>query len=191
MLTEKRWRFVDEYDVDGNATAAAIRAGYSEKTAYAAGHRLLREPEVAAELDKRRAERAARADVSAEAVLAELWKIGSSDIRRLFNDSGSIIPLAALDDRAAGAVASVEVVVRPSGEVDNDGNREVEHVHKIKLWDKNAALTQLGRHFNLFSDTLRHTGPDGGPVEVTDTARAARVAALIEQARRRRDDAGE
>ncbi len=47
-LTPKQARFVEEYFVDLNATQAAIRAGYSAKTAYSQGERLLRNVEVAA-----------------------------------------------------------------------------------------------------------------------------------------------
>ena len=47
-LTDKQKRFVDEYQVDLNATAAAKRAGYSEKTAYSMGQRLLKKVEIQA-----------------------------------------------------------------------------------------------------------------------------------------------
>lgn len=45
-LTDKQQRFVDEYLIDLNATQAAIRAGYSEKTAYSVGHENLKKPEI-------------------------------------------------------------------------------------------------------------------------------------------------
>jgi phage terminase small subunit len=46
MMTEKKKRFCDEYLIDTNATQAAIRAGYSVKTAYSQGQRLLKDAEV-------------------------------------------------------------------------------------------------------------------------------------------------
>lgn len=52
-MTPKQTRFIDEYLQDFNATRAAIRAGYSEKTAYAIGWENLRKPEIAAEIDRR------------------------------------------------------------------------------------------------------------------------------------------
>ena len=45
-MTEKRKRFAEEYLFDFNATQAAIRAGYSERTAYSIGQRLLKDVEV-------------------------------------------------------------------------------------------------------------------------------------------------
>lgn len=71
-LTPKQSLFVKEYLVDLNATQAAIRAGYSEKTAYSQGERLLRNVEVAAaikiELDKRMN----KVDISVEYVLTTI-----------------------------------------------------------------------------------------------------------------------
>ena len=45
-LTAKQARFVSEYIIDFNATQAAVRAGYSEKTAYSIGTENLRKPEI-------------------------------------------------------------------------------------------------------------------------------------------------
>lgn len=52
-MTPKQKRFCDEYLIDTNATQAAIRAGYSEKTAYSIGQRLLKDVEVAAYIEER------------------------------------------------------------------------------------------------------------------------------------------
>ena len=52
-LTSKQARFIDEYMADLNATQAAIRAGYSEKSAYSQGARLLKHVEIRAELARR------------------------------------------------------------------------------------------------------------------------------------------
>lgn len=51
-MTEKQMRFCDEYLTDMNATQAAIRAGYSEKTAYSQGQRLLKNVEVKSYIDE-------------------------------------------------------------------------------------------------------------------------------------------
>lgn len=45
-LTEKQRRFCEEYTIDLNATQAAIRAGYSEKTSYSIGQENLKKPEI-------------------------------------------------------------------------------------------------------------------------------------------------
>lgn len=71
-LNAKRQRFVDEYLVDLNATQAAIRAGYSVKTAGQQGHDLLKNPEIAAAIENAKAERAERTEVTAEWVIDHL-----------------------------------------------------------------------------------------------------------------------
>lgn len=71
-LTPKQERFVAEYLIDLNATQAAIRAGYSEKTAYSQGQRLLKNVEIAKSLTVARAKRVERVEVSADWVLARL-----------------------------------------------------------------------------------------------------------------------
>ena len=71
-MTAQQARFVEEYLVDGNGTQAAIRAGYSERSAHQIGSRLLEHPRVAAALGERQAEEAERLDLDATQVLAEL-----------------------------------------------------------------------------------------------------------------------
>ena len=56
-LTQKQQRFCDEYLIDLNATQAAIRAGYSKKTAYSIGQENLKKPEINAHIEKRMAEK--------------------------------------------------------------------------------------------------------------------------------------
>jgi phage terminase small subunit len=71
-LNPKRAAFVREYLIDLNATQAAIRAGYSPKTAGAQGHDLLKNPEIQAELEQALAQRAERVLVTAEDVIKGL-----------------------------------------------------------------------------------------------------------------------
>ena len=68
-LKAKQARFVTEYLIDLNATSAAIRAGYSQKTADRQGHRLLKKAEVAREVQKAMDERAKRKQLSQDYVL--------------------------------------------------------------------------------------------------------------------------
>lgn len=149
-LTPKQAQFVREYLIDLNATQAAIRAGYSAKTAYSAGQRLLRHVEVAAAVQAAQVKRAERTEITADRVLQEFAKLGFSDIRRIFTPSGQLVDPADMDDEAAAAVQSVEIITR---RVPGD-EKHVEQVHKIKLADKIGALTQIGRHLGMFTDKL-------------------------------------
>ena len=71
-MNDKRRAFVREYLIDLNATQAAIRAGYSNRSAYSQGQRLLKDAEIQAELQTAQTERAEKAALSAEWVLARL-----------------------------------------------------------------------------------------------------------------------
>ena len=68
-LNPKQQAFVREYLVDFNATQAAIRAGYSPKTAGVQGHELLKKPEISEEVDRGRARLASKAAITAEEVI--------------------------------------------------------------------------------------------------------------------------
>lgn len=72
-------RFVDEYVIDGNATQAAIRAGYSEKSAYAQGHELLKHREVITAIEQKKAELAQIAQVNALWVLKQWVEIATAN----------------------------------------------------------------------------------------------------------------
>jgi phage terminase small subunit len=180
-LTVKHKRFVEEYMIDKNATQAALRAGYSKKTAHAIGHELLSKPHVAAAIEAGLASLAKKSGITAERVIAELGKMGFADIRKIFTPGGDLMEITDLDDDTAGAVVSVEVQTRPGNE-DDDGNRPVEHVHKIRLADKRAALVDLGKHLGLWPNRVEHTGKDGGPIEYSFLERARRLAFILKQA---------
>ena len=74
-MTPKQQRFVDEYLVDLNATQAAIRAGYSERTAEEQGYQLLRKTSVAEAIAERQAERAERTETTQDQVIADLKRL--------------------------------------------------------------------------------------------------------------------
>ncbi len=74
-LTTKQRRFVEEYLVDASATQAAVRAGYSERTAHVQGPRLLGNVRVAVAISEAQAERSKRVEVTADRVVEELARI--------------------------------------------------------------------------------------------------------------------
>jgi len=156
-LTAKQEMFVREYLVDLNATQAAIRAGFSAKTAEQQGHQLLKKTSVADAIQKAMDERSARTEITADRVLQELAKIGFADIRRLFTPGGNLLPVNDLEADAAACLASIEITTR---KVRGGKDDEVEQVSKVRLWDKRAALVDLGRHLKLFTDKLEHSADD-------------------------------
>ena len=77
MLSSKRARFAEEYSIDSNATQAAVRAGYSPRTAYSQGQRLLKNVEVAAAIELTRSKLTERTELSAEWAIRMLARTGS------------------------------------------------------------------------------------------------------------------
>ncbi|KZL02196.1 Terminase small subunit [Pseudovibrio sp. Ad5] len=158
-LTAKQELFCLEYIKDLNATQAAIRSGYSEKTAYKIGAENLSKPQIQERISVAQNERSERVQVDGDRVLQELAKIGFSDLRKLFTPAGHLLPPDQWPEDVSGAISSLKVITKP-GEEDKDGNKTVEHVHEIKLWDKNSALEKIAKHLGMFIETvnLKHSG---------------------------------
>lgn len=149
-LTAKQKQFVREYLIDLNATQAAIRAGYSVKTAEAIGYENLRKPQIAKAIEKAMGKRVERTEITADRVLQELAKIGFSDMRtftKWSNRGVVLIDSDTLTPDQAACVAEVSQTITESG-----GSI------KFKLHDKVAALEKIGRHLGLFKDKIEHSG---------------------------------
>ena len=129
-----------------NATQAAKDAKYSAKTADVKGSQLLRIVKIKGRLDYLDRLIAEKCGVTAERVVAELAKIGFSNLKDFVGDDNAIKSLTTLPDDVAAAVKSIQTTVRhDSG--DSDGYTEKV---KIDLHDKKGALVDLGRHLNIF-----------------------------------------
>lgn len=157
-LTAKQSQFVQEYLVDLNATQAAIRAGYSAKTAEQQGFQLLQKTSVQKAIAEGRRQREERTAVSADRVLLEAARLALFDPRKLFNDDGSPKGIHELDDDTAAAVAGIEVLEQFEG----SGKERVfvGYLKKYRIADKNAALEKLFKHHGLYErDNSQKTDP--------------------------------
>ncbi|KAF5059330.1 Terminase small subunit [anaerobic digester metagenome] len=143
-MTHKQQRFVEEYLIDLNATQAAIRTGYSPKTANEQGARLLANVSISSAVAVALAERSKRTGINADRIIQELAKLAFVNPTDVINmESASIKSDASRDDTAA--IASVKVKITPT----EDGyitEREV------KTYDKIRALELLGKHVGLYTD---------------------------------------
>jgi phage terminase small subunit len=153
-LTPKQARFVAEYLIDLNATQAAIRAGYSRKTAEQQGCRLLRNAQVAALVAAKTAKQLEKADLTAARVLEELRRLGFSDLGTAFTADGGLMKLTDMPAEMRAAVASVKVAKKNL----TAGDGKTEDVVEVRLWDKTRALESLAKHFGLLKETLDHQG---------------------------------
>lgn len=161
-LNDKQRQFCAEYIVDLNGSQAAIRAGYSTKTARSIAQELLVKPEAVAKVQALMDERARRTQVTADRVITEVARLGFADLRKLFDAKGGLLPVDQWPDDIAAAVASVEVDELFEGFGEN--RVQVGYTKKVKLWDKAKSLEMLGRHLKLWVDRHEHTGPNGGPI---------------------------
>ena len=150
-LTPKEERFVYEYVLWLNATKAAINAGYSEKTAYSAGGRLLRIVEVADMIKKLMNNLAETAGISALRVLKEHEKIA-------FSDAGQIrdgwMSLKEFENLTADQKAIIqEITTKPT---------KYGYVVKVKLYDKQRSLDSINAMLGFDAPVKTElTGKDG------------------------------
>ena len=147
-LNERQKLFVAEYLKDLNATQAAIRAGYSAKTAYAIAEKLLRKAEIKQAIQEAMKARSDRTEITQDRVLQELARLAFFDPRKMFHGDGSPKAIHELDDDTAAAISGLDVV--------NVGNSEIGigQVLKYKIADKGAALANAMRHLGMFTDKL-------------------------------------
>jgi len=184
-LTDKQEAFAREYLVALNATQAAIRAGYSPKTAEQQGYQLLQNTSVADAVQKAMAERSRRTEITADMVLRELAKIGFSDIRKAVKwysqtnvaaiDTDADMEALA-DEGALRFTVANQVELISSDDIDDDTAAAIAEVSlsgtgalKMKLHDKKGALVDIGKHLGMFTDKvdmnltakmLPYSGPD-------------------------------
>ncbi len=167
----KREAFCREYLLDLNGTQAAVRAGYSPRTANEQAARLLADVSVAARVAELKAARAERTETDADRVIAELKRIAFADRRRLFAwgpDGVRLIPSDQLDPADAAIVTEIT-------ETTTEGGGSI----RLKTADKLGALTLLGRHLGLFADKLKlETDAPPDLSALTDAQRSHLLAAL-------------
>lgn len=159
-LTAKERRFVEEYPIDFNATQAAIRAGYSARTARSIGAENLTKPYICAELAKTLEALRAKATKSADDVLAELEHIAFANMQDYISANADGDPTLDFSDLTRGQTAALrEVTVETYMGAGKDA-REVKRV-KFKLHDKRAALIDLAKYHGLLTGAGKGAGKTG------------------------------
>ncbi len=137
-ITEKDRRFIEEYLVDANATQAAIRAGFSPKTASAIGYELLQKTLVSEEIARRKEVQSARLGISADRVLKEYAAI-------------AFARMGTFEDYAGHAAKSIKDLP-PEEQAVIQEISETRYGRKLKLHAKGNSLDGLAKHLRLFYD---------------------------------------
>lgn len=161
-MNDKERRFCEEYLVDLNASAAALRAGYSQATAYHSAAGWIHpehpsKPKLRKEIDRLMAEQSKRTGINADRILRELANIAFSDISTVVKANGCLDKTAPRADLSAVAAYKVS-------------SAEDSYTSEIRMHDKNRALELLGKHLGLFTENLRVE--DVRPVIIDDAGGA-------------------
>ena len=146
-LTPKQQRFVAEYTVDFNATAAAAKAGYSKKTAAQQGYNLLQMPEIQEAIKKECAKRQERTEITGDMVIGELAKIAFARV------VGRTVKATKTDDLTEDQKAAISCIEKTKFGI------------KVSTYDKVKALELLSKYLRLFDS---EGGEDGGVTIVDD-----------------------
>jgi phage terminase small subunit len=149
-LLPKQTKFIAEYLISGNATQAAINAGYSQKTAYKIGAENLKKPQIASILAQkqtviaaRQDERLAKMELTEERIAREIARIAFFDPRKMFAPDGRPLSVTELDDDTAAAIGGLDVLEQYEGS--GEDRRLVGLVKKYKISDKNSALDKAAK----------------------------------------------
>lgn len=134
-LTDKQKRFIEEYLVDLNATQAAIRAGYSEKTAYSIGEENLKKPVIKQAIEEAQLNRSSRVQITQDDV-----------IRMLIENI----------EKSSGTKQVVITQTRKSEDGEFVGDDVAQFVYEPS--SVNKALELLGKHLGMFKDKVELTG---------------------------------
>jgi phage terminase small subunit len=162
-LSPKQKRFVQEYLVDLNATQAAIRAGYSPRSAKQHADVLLSKPHIAAAVAAAQAARSQRTEVDIDYVVKRMVEIDQMDVLDIMNDAMELKPVSEWPRVWRQYLSGFDLAEMFEGR--GEDRDMVGILKKIKWPDKVKNLELLGRHLGMFKDRVELTGKDGAPIQ--------------------------
>jgi phage terminase small subunit len=156
-LTAKQEAFCNEYLVDLHITKAALRAGYSENTAYAIGSENLKKPEIQQRISQLRIETGKGYNITRERIAQELALIAFGDTKILFDETGALKSPQQWTDEGR-IISSYEESLTEFGDDKTGGTKTTK---KVKQWEKTKALEQLCRLMGFNEpDKMKHLFPE-------------------------------
>jgi phage terminase small subunit len=159
MLTPKHKRFIKEYLIDLNASAAYLRAGYHTKNPDVMAAQLMADPEIKAAVEQAKAKHIEKLDISVERILQAIAVkafASVTDFSRI--EDGELVPdFSMMTPEQASAIQ--EFTVDSTGG-SGDGERKMYLRTRFKLADSLRALELLGRYHKLFVDKVEHSVDD-------------------------------
>jgi Terminase small subunit len=152
-----------EYLKDFNGTQAAIRTGYSKRSAAAIAFEMLRKPEIQVAINKRLTELA----MSADEVLIELARTGRADVKEMFGEDGKMLHPKDMPESIRRAISGIDV---KAGTI------------KVRFWSKTEALNLAGKYYKLFGDKLEPPTQVNVNVLISDEEAARLLSRLAQRA---------
>jgi phage terminase small subunit len=174
LLTPRQEQFCHEYLKDRNGTQAAIRAGYSPKTAQEQASRLLSKVMIRAKINQLIREQLDRIKIKADFIVRELLNTATINLRDAYDQKGNLLPIEDMPEPLQKAIAEIK-----TEELFDGRGEEREHIgtaKTIKIADRLRALELLGKHLKMFTDVHEIPGLES-------------LAEAIKQARMRTKDA--
>lgn len=199
-LPPKVLRFIDEYLVDLNGSAAYQRAGYKAKgnSAEVNARRLLRNAQVSLEIARRQSETAKKLEISREEALTEAWNIVKADANELIEyrrfacvscfedgheeDRRDPNPKCSSchGDGRANVIVKDTRKLSPQARALYAGVKITKEGIEVKMHSKLDALEKVFKHLGLYAldKKVELTGKAGGPIEVKTDLRTVSDAEL-------------
>ncbi len=180
-LTDKQEMFCREYLIDLNATQAAIRAGYSEKSANNTGPDNLLKPIIQNRISELKAERVKETKIDANYVLTRLVEIDQMDVLDILDDDGSIKPVSEWPKVWRTYMSGIDIAELWDGR--GEDREQIGLLKKIKWPDKVKNLELLGKHIEVqaFKEKYDHSSSDGtmSPTAEGREKRKSRIQELL------------
>lgn len=183
-LTEKQKRFCDEYLIDLNATQAAIRAGYSKKTAYRTGADNLIKPQIQEYLGSKMKDREKRTEITQDKVIKELAAIAfskGSDYAKVVDKTIIVDGNVVLDENGLPQTYQ-DVELTLTDELTEEQKKAISNIKRgkngieVSTYDKIRALELLGKHLGMFTNKVEVSGNVNNPFENLTTEELLRLA---------------
>ena len=146
-LNVKQARFVEEYLLDLNGTQAAIRAGYSAKTANVHASRLLTNASIQKRIAEQQHKRSSRLGITQDRVLLEIARLAFSDPRKAFDKNNNLLNVHDWPDEVAASISSIKV-----NEIKNQDGEIITTTKEVKFWDKSKNLDMAARHLGMYGE---------------------------------------
>ncbi len=156
MINEKRKRFCEEYIKDLNGKEAAIRAGYSERTAKQEAYKLLNIDEVSDYVAKLQSKVAKRNEITIDELIQDLAEIKNINIVDLYDNDGSLLDLNSLPSEFTKCIQEITQIKSSWGK---EGENE-KATTKVKFYSRLEAIEKLAKHLGFYEKDNRQSKPE-------------------------------